>query len=208
MNMMFKNLPYCVGLLGTLAGCVHTYHPPRANEPHALVKIRRVYEQHTGASLEESVNVGEDSALTLTVGTSSSFAPRIDAIFVRPEPTIMTVSTGFYHTEIRTETETYQELVPGSKTESYDCGTFDAPNTCTRTVDDSHYETRTRTVDRQYSVDDGSCQAALSFQPAVDGVYLISYTYRSPKTCNVSCYRQTKADDGSLRNARCETPAR
>jgi hypothetical protein len=168
-----------------------------------LVKIRRVYEQQAGDSLGETVRVGEWRALSKSGNASTARIPRTDAIAVRPTPTTITVATAFTHTVTWTETETYQETVPGSKTETYDCGTFDAPSTCTRVVDDSHTETKTRTVDKSAEVSDGACTGAVTFVPEVSGVYLLDYTYRSDHACSLACYRQIAIGPGIFRNEPC-----
>ncbi|MGZ5968421.1 MAG: hypothetical protein ACXWP4_12190 [Polyangiales bacterium] len=186
-----------------ISGCVHSYQPPRPGEPQALVKIRRVYELRAGDSLGESVSVGEYVAVSKSSDSSAAKVPRTDAIAVRPELTTITIATAFTHTVTWTETETYQETIPGTKTESYDCGTPDAPNTCTRTVDDSHTETRTRTVDKSAEVSDGACKGNVTFVPEASGVYLLDYTYRSDHACSVACYRQVTVAPGEFRNVPC-----
>jgi hypothetical protein len=52
-------------LLGLfLAGCAHAYRPPTTAEPHALVKVRRVYERRAGTTIREAALVDEDTAWT------------------------------------------------------------------------------------------------------------------------------------------------
>lgn len=186
-----------------LSGCVHSYRPPRSDEPQALVKIRRVYEHQAGDSLAESVRVGDEVALERSSDAATGRIPRTDAIAVRPATTTITVSTDFHHTITWTETETYQETIPGTKSESYDCGTFDAPQTCTRTVDDSHTETRTRTVDRSTEVSDGACHGSVTIAPQANAIYLLDYTYRSDHACSLACYRQVAVSPGVFRQMPC-----
>jgi hypothetical protein len=186
-----------------LSGCVRSYRPPRPDEPQALVKIRRVYEHQAGDSLAESVRVGEDVALERSSDASAGRIPRTDAVAVRLGKTVITVSTDFHHTVTWTETETYQETIPGTKTESYDCGTFDAPETCTRTVDDSHTETRTRTVDKSAEVSDGACHGSVTIAPRPNAIYLLDYTYRSDHACSLACYRQIVVGPGLFRQIPC-----
>ena len=214
--MSVRLLPRRCALLVVLAagcGCVqvHAYQPPRPDEPHAIVKLRRVYETRGGDTLDEQVTVGNELALQQTVSVSVTATPRHDAIDVRARPTAIELDASFSHTETYTESESYQEQVPGTKTETYDCGTFDAPNTCTRTVDDSHYETRWRTVERSMQVSDGACKAAIAFRPSADHVYLLDFTFRGDHACTLACYEQVRGDDGGFQNAPCvvakESPA-
>ena len=192
-------------VLGAACGCipVHTYQPPRPDEPKAIVKLRRVYETRGGDMLEEQVTVGDEVALQQTVSVSVAAAPRHDAIYVRSQPAAIGLDASFSHMETYTESESYQEQVPGTKTETYDCGTFDAPSTCTRTVDDSHFETRWRTVERSVQVSDGACKAGITFRPSADHVYLLDFTFRGDHACTIACYEQVRGDDGGFRNVPC-----
>ena len=183
-----------------LAGCAYGYRPPAQDEPHALVKVRRVHEQQVGDSLAESIAVDGSEAFAQSSVSSVARNPRTTAILVRPRATTIAVRSDFTHTETWTEEETYQETIPGTKTETYDCGTIDEPNTCTRVVDDSHTETRTRTVTRSAEVTDGACTNRVSFVPRDGGVYLLDFTYRSNRACTLVCYEQIP---GSLSFRHC-----
>jgi hypothetical protein len=180
-----------------------SYRPPRPGEPQALVKIRRVYERQAGDSLGESAFVGDYMALSKSSDASAGRVPMTDAIAVRPVATTITVKSEFSHTVTWTETESYEETIPGTKIETYDCGTIDAPSTCTRIVDDSHTETRWRDVQRSAAVSDGACQGSVTFAPEVNGVYLLDYTYRSDAACRLACYRQVSVAPGAFQNASC-----
>ena len=46
-----------------LSGCVPAYRPPAEGEPHAVVKVRRVYDEQPGEAAREVVLVDGHRAL-------------------------------------------------------------------------------------------------------------------------------------------------
>ena len=70
-------------LLGS--ACVKAYQAPTADQPHALVKIRRAYHVSAGTDLHEYANIGEFRALVEQRAASQSEA-RTTAILVHPGP--------------------------------------------------------------------------------------------------------------------------
>jgi len=67
-----------------LPACVRAYSPPGADEPHALVKLRRVYPKPKGPYLREDHRIGD---YQIPFETDHALdGPRTDAIRVRPGP--------------------------------------------------------------------------------------------------------------------------
>lgn len=190
-----------------LVGCVPPYKPPTADQPHAMIKLRRSYEAVAGASLTEAVDIDEHYALRDTVAASVASSPRIDALLAHPVPQTFEVRSEFFHTESRQVHESYQEPHTYYETESYDCssgfGTNKSFRTCTRSVSRTRYETKWRWVTKMVHVTDGACSSALRFAPQNQGVYLMQYTYSAPSVCSLACYEQIAAPDGSFRNQGC-----
>ncbi len=203
---MTRALPAWLATL-LLAGCVPAYEPPSADQPHAVVKLRRSYEQPAGSALSEAVNIEDHGALRDTVSSRLASAPRTDALLAHPVPQTFEVHSEFFHTESRQVHESYQEPRTYYDTESYDCssgfGTNKSYRTCTRTVSRTRYETRWRWVTRLVRVTDGACSAALRFAPQNRSVYLLQYTYSAPNVCSLACFEQIGAEDGSFRNRSC-----
>src|SRR6476469_3867267 len=85
--------------------CVPAYRPPSMNEPHAIVKFRRSYEQVAGTGLRETIEISEHRAYSDSSAAQMAAAPRTDALLVHPVASELRVATGFFHTEQRTERE-------------------------------------------------------------------------------------------------------
>jgi len=190
-----------------LVGCVPPYKPPTADQPHAVLKLRRSYEEIAGAALSESVNIDDHYALRETVASRLASTPRTDAMLAHPAPQTFEVRSEFFHTESRQVHESYQEPHTYYDTESYDCssgfGTNKSYRTCTRSVSRTRYETRWRWVTKTVQVSDGACGSALRFSPQNQHVYLLQYTYSAPNVCSLACFEQVGAEDGSFRNQAC-----
>jgi hypothetical protein len=58
------------------AGCMPPYRPATADEPHATVKIRRIYEKLAGMRLNERVGVEGHVAITESTATHIAFYNR------------------------------------------------------------------------------------------------------------------------------------
>jgi hypothetical protein len=192
--------------------CVPAYRPPAANEPHAVLKLRRTYEHVAGKTLREAVDVDEHRAYEQTTPAGVGAAPLTDAVLVHPIPATVRVAARFFHTESRMVQETYTVQTPHSAMESYGCSTGFGSNvhysTCTRMA--THYttETRQRTVNKVVEVPDGTCEDSVRFSPAESHVYLIQYTYQDDRACHVACTEQIPTSaDGRFQSAPCPTPS-
>jgi len=190
-----------------LGGCIPAYQPPTADQPHALVKLRRSYEQTPGSALSEAVDVDDHYVLRDTVTSRVASAPRTDAMLAHPRPQTFEVRSEFFHRETRQVHESYQEPHTYYDTESYDCssgfGTSKMYRTCTRSVSRTRYETRWRWVTKVVNVTDGSCGAALRFAPQNQHVYLLQFTYSAPDVCSLACVEQLGTGDGTFQNQPC-----
>jgi hypothetical protein len=186
-----------VALFGV--ACLPAYKPPTADQPHAVVKLRRVYENHAGTHLEELVAVNDHRALSETSLAQVS-AARTDAILAHPEPASWEVRGTFYHTEQKYVREPYYVQEPYSTTESYNCGTMNSYRTCSRSVTRYRSVTKYRNVWKTVRVNDAACSASIAHVPRQDAVYLLQYTYQTNRVCNLRCYEQ-RGDE----NVRCDT---
>ena len=184
-------------LLVTVA-CIPVYKPPTANDPHAVVKVRRAYEQRPGQTLSESVIINGHQGHSARSAASLA-ATRTDALLVHPGPAEWQVSGTFSHPEQQWVQEQYQEREPYYTTETYNCGFGNQQRTCTRPKTDYRYVTKTRTVFRTVDVTDGTCSAELSHMAEEGSVYLLQFTYQQSGVCTLSCFEQ-----GSSGQKRCE----
>lgn len=195
-------------------GCAHEFRPPRGDQPHAVVKLRRTYVTGGGSNLHENASILTDDESTsgrvfgATVDSSLAGAPRVDGVLVWPMPLQLTVDNGFFHYEQRQVEESYQVQVPYSATESYDCssgyGATRSYRTCTRQTTQYRSETRTRTVTRTVEVSDGACTAKTILIPAVGHVYLVDYTYHARGVCEMTCVEQVALPgEGQFRTLAC-----
>ena len=130
-------------------------------------------------------------------------APRTDAFLAYAKPSEVEYRARFFHSEMRSVTETYSVQEPYTATESYSCGTGTSYRSCTRTV--THYRSvmKTRTVMKNVDVTDGEAQRSVYLAPAVDHAYLIDFTYQDNGACAAICLEQTPAPDGSFTNQAC-----
>ncbi len=189
-----------------MVACVPPYRAPTADQPHAVVKLRRVYEKQPGPYLRERVLINEHEALARV--TTPLPAPASDAILVHPEAAYWTVGANFFHHEMRSVQERYPEQEAYSDRESYSCGSYGTGGnasyrTCYRTV--TRYRTvyKTRWVTKQVEVSDGSCSASLGQLPENGGTYLLQFTYQDHGACRLSCFEQSKQDE-AIRNTPCQ----
>lgn len=192
------------------SGCVAPYKPPTENEPHAILKVRRVYETSRGTELLEALRVSDHPAFDQSTAANLATAPKSDALLIHPRPERLRVSGTFVHYELRQVLETYQVQVPYSSMESYSCGTSSSPRMCSRSVTRYRSESRQRWVTRSVQVVDATCARDTTLAPSAGGIYLLEFTFREEGVCSLVCYEQTKrGDDGELANAHCPeaTPA-
>jgi hypothetical protein len=196
-------------LVGAAACVPPPYEPPTASEPHAILKLRRVYETTAGTRLGETCDVNGTRALAEGAASALAKAPRVSAILVHPIPAKLHLINGFSHTELRTVTEAYTVQEPYTTMESYSCGTGTSFQTCTRTVTQYRTETRYRTVLKNVVVSDGSCGRTLYFAPVVGHVYLVDFTYREADVCSATCIEQVglEQEDGTFQTRPCPRPS-
>lgn len=185
------------------SACVPTYEPPRMDQPHAVIKLRRTYEQVAGALLQESVHIEDHAALRQREVAGVAATPRTDALLAHPVPSTFEVASNFFHVEQRLVTERYTVPLHRYHTESYSCGFGQFPRSCSRSVSTTSYDTRYRTVLRSVEVSDGSCARALRFWPRDGRAYLLQYTYSAHGVCSLSCFEQQARGNGQFENRAC-----
>lgn len=195
-------------LLGLFAcACTPSYEPPHADQPHALLKLRRTYEVVAGTGLSEQVKVDEHGALQTSTRASVARVARMDSILVHPLPATFSVGNNFFHPETRFVQESYQEPQTTYVQESYSCssgfGTTMTYTTCYRTVPQTTYQTKYRTVWRTVDVSDGYCSTNLRFAPKDGHIYLLQYTYHHDSVCDLSCFEQVQGENGGFKNLKC-----
>jgi hypothetical protein len=192
------------GLVGVVlllaSGCIPPYEPPRADQPHAVIKLRRTYDTTAGTHLSEAVDIDEHYALREGAHSAMGKAPRTDSILAHPVPGKFVVRSNFFHHEMRTVQESYQESRTTYRMESYSCGTASSYRSCTRSVPHTEYTTKYRTVTKQVEVSDGSCARGIRFSPLDQHVYLLQYTYQAPSVCSLSCFEQVQGPDSTFKN--------
>ena len=189
-------------LLGAVA-CVPPYKPPTADQPHAVVKLRRSYDTVAGTSLSEEMEIDEHPALSSGGASRAVAGARTDAILVHQLPSRFTFRSGFFHIETHLFRESYQVPHTTYSMQSYSCGTGSSYRSCTRSVSHTTYETRWRNVWRQVQVSDGACGRSIRFAPHDGRVYLLQYTYRDDSVCSLSCFEQVPQEGGTFQNLQC-----
>jgi hypothetical protein len=189
---------------------VPQYQPPRSDEPHAIVKVRRTYDGVAGASLREVVDIDEHRAYDEVSPSRLGAQARTDSVLVHPVAATAKVAAAFFHMEARQVQETYTQQVPEYGTETYDCGSGFGTNrvyrTCTRPVTRYRSETKTRWVTKNVEVGDGSCEGSIRFAPRNGAVYLLQYTYQENRVCGLSCYEQIPTGGETFANRPCPAP--
>ena len=203
---MHTKLLQRVMLAFALAGCVKPYQVPTANEPHALLKLRRVYHASPGQWRNTYMNIG-DEQLAHECEYSRIDPPRMTATRVRPGAERVSMSSKFSHEETHWVTEIYTEQVPYTETETYtETTSFGCPfgqtsctRTATRSVTKYRSETKTRTAPKTVEVTDDYCERFSVQLFERDHVYLLQYTYAGIGHCLITCLEQvaTDAPEGS-----------
>jgi hypothetical protein len=194
-------------VLLTPLACMPPYEPPTADQPHAVIKLRRSYEKTAGTHLTESADVDEHYVLRDTSSARIAQTPLADSFLAHPVPGTFGVHSNFHHQEMQLVRESYQESHTEYRTESYDCssgyGTNKSYRSCTRSVPHTRYETKYRTVTKSVEVSDGACGRYIRFFPKANHIYLLQYTYQAPSACELSCFEQVRGPDGGFKNKQC-----
>lgn len=185
------------------SGCVSVYKPPTYLQPHAVLKLRRVYQVAAGTRLEESLSLEGSRAFSSLVPSEAALTPRTDALLVHPMPAHMNLASGFSHDEVRPVQEAYTVQIPYTASESYSCGYGRNYQTCMRTVTRYRSETRYRTVMRSVQVSDGSCAQGIWLAPLDGHTYLLELTYHNAGACTLLCYEQIPNGAQEFTHAPC-----
>ena len=208
---MSQGLSLCLGSVlccCLLLGCVRNYKPPGPDEPHALVKLRRVYLEPKGPLLREHFEIAEYQLMN-EAGDATS-GPRTQAVRVRPGPLAWKLTATYFHHETRMVQESYTVQEPYTTSERYQCGTshssgtYSSPRYCSRTVTKYRSKTKYRTVPRTVEVSDGSCEAQDRFVHREGLNYLIQYRFSDDAVCRLTCLEQQPRPDGSFDSTPCQ----
>ena len=199
-----KHLTQVLVVTLIFAGCM-PYRWPRPDEPHAVVKLRRVLHRSPGDERLITAYIGINERSLWRTGERSDEPRRAtDSARIYPGPNRIRLSATFTHEESEWVEEVYQ--VPRVETryetveEHYPtvCGARDIPP-CTRTVQKSrqvrreYTEERTRTVQRTKTVTDDICSATAEAVFEAGGVYLLQYTYAGYDSCSLICLQHQPA---------------
>lgn len=197
-----------MALIGAALGCfTPRYGPPTATEPHAIVKIRRVYEESAGSELADVVRIDGRVALRESAARQRAATARTSSVLVHPRPAQLEIRSEFYHHEMRSVSESYQVPETYTTSESYSCGYGSSARTCTRSVSHTRYRTAHRTVTRNVTVVDAACSDGFALSPQAGHIYLVDFTYRSPADCAATCIEQAEIHpDGTFRSVACPRP--
>jgi hypothetical protein len=188
-----------------LGGCVHKYEAPLADQPHAVVKIRRAYASRAGTTLSESAFIGKYQVLAQDRAAELD-ETQTTAVRVHPGPIEWQVASAYTHQEMQRVQEHYTEQEPYTTTESYSCGTGTNQRTCTRSVTRYHTRSKTRWVSRQVTITDAECSSRARQLAEVNRVYLLQYSYTGPDICSLLCLEQVPRDDGHFDTKPCTVP--
>jgi hypothetical protein len=200
MPTMIERVLIGVAVLVGASGCTVRYTPPTLDEPHAIVKLRRVYNDRPGPHLREVVQInGEHAALEHI--TEPDAAPNTEVVLVRPGATSWLFTSTFFHYESRSVQESYTVYEHRTSMQSYSCGSYGAPRTCTRSVSQSHPVTKYRWVTKRVPVADDTCSRGLSHQPELGHVYLLQLTYQGSGVCQLTCFEQEEGSTGMTQRA-------
>lgn len=169
-----------VVLAALLAACHPAYQAPSLAEPQATLKLRIVYHDTPGTTLDQLVLVnGQVPGVPEPVRLPGEVSR---AIPVRLQPTRIDLQSVFFH----------MTTIMESRVQSFPCGPLG--KTCTRFV----------MVPVTRRVMDAACERAVGLGPQKDGVYLLQYDYYAHDHCTLACWRQWPQPDGTFRNAPCE----
>jgi hypothetical protein len=172
--------------------------PPRAEQPHAVLRFRRWYQTSTGDQLDEGIRVNGEVAFRNGADTDAAKAERTDTILVRPDVAQIDVAASFSHFVRYAGYEPMPVPQPHPTTEPFQCGT----HICVQSSSDNVREFRP--TNEVASVVDQWCEKTLRFAPTAGGVYLIDFVYRGDRVCSVTCSEQGGPDPSSTRE--CPAP--
>jgi len=190
-------------IIGLSSGCIPEYRAPTFDQPHATLKLSRSYARSMGTFLSEYLVVDGGRAYAVTVPSSVAAAPRTDTLLVHPSAARLVVISEFFHKESQTGNEIKWVDVPYEDVETYDCGTFDSPQTCTRVVTKSRSELRHETIYGTVQVTDADCHREITVAPAANDVYLVKFDFVESGICRLSCLQQFKQTNGTLATRPC-----
>lgn len=189
------------------SGCVHKYEAPLANQPHAIVKIRRAYASHAGDMLTESAFIGRDQVMEQSRAAELD-ATQTTAVRVHPGPIAWKVGSTYSHTEMQTVQEHYTEQEPYMASETYNCGSGTTYRTCTRMVTHYRSQPKTRWVQKRVTVVDAACSSQARQLAEVGHVYLLQYSFTAHEICSLLCLEQTQREGGQFDTKPCTVPAK
>ena len=166
----------CAALAWLLPACMAHYQPPRVDEPHALVSVRRTYlTQPPFADETRWERILLDGALwSNQVTRSQPEQLRPEDVRVRPGPLRIKISTQFSHFEQRP----VQQVVEVDDT--------DAHGRPTRGK-----RSEIRTIYAPVEVQDDRCDVEVEARFTPDREYLLEYEYRGFRHCQLFCLERT-----------------
>jgi hypothetical protein len=180
-------LATCLVTAWLLPGCAHEYRPPKAGEPHALVKLRLAYHAWSSALLEQSVTVDGDPVRGIPPPAERGDRSVSHSLVVKPGPAVWAVQATFFHNDVTTHAETYDT------TESAPCGS----STCTQ------IRPHTRLVNHLDRVDDASCRQDTKLVASAGETYVLEFDYQADQQCTLRCHRQAQKGKGAPTNLPC-----
>ncbi len=194
----------CGALALLLNSCVQYYRPPSADEPHAVVKLRRSYELAPGPTLIEAVNINDNRVLS---DSRQAIATTLnDGVLIHPGNAEWDFIARFVHTEPYREQETYYERESYQDMEYTTCGYGSSQRSCSRMVTKYRSVAKRRWVTRHRTVVDGSCRVTNAHFAQAGHVYLLQFRYADHQACTLACYEQVRTASG-FANQPCAPPA-
>jgi len=160
------------------ASCVPRYEPPTADQPHALLKLRRHYVPGRGEFLSEQFRLEGKRIFDARKSAQLATGPQMDTVLVHPARTKLEGKFSFTHDEWRMVNE------------SYPCG---------------YGRMCWRPMNRRVTVTDSTCKAALGVQLQVGHIYLAELDSLDRNQCTLSCYEQIPREGDTFKNIPCQT---
>ena len=185
-----QNMFRCLLIASTACtACAHAYRPPTHEEPHALIKLRRVYQVAPGTHRNEVVSLLPRFVL-FEVTRPAHTGPITDSVRLRPGPAKIRFTSRFFHHETRNVRQSYTAHESYTTTQTYSCGTSTQPRTCFRPVTRSRPVTRYRTVTKQVQVTDAACDSGTAHAFEAKRVYILQTLFQGHERCSLRCYEQ------------------